>query len=312
VHMEPRHPIGVVSARTGLPQDLIRAWERRYEAVTPQRSDSGRRLYTDQDVERLKLLKRAVSAGRRISDVANLALADLETLIAEDHAEGVDVYQRRKPGTGESPEDSARSLLKESLAALEDLDRARLEKALADAAVALSTPHLRKNILVPLLHTIGERWREGSLRIVHEHMASAIVRAFLDNNRTVKPKSAPTLIVTTPSGQAHELGALMAAAAADEAGWNVIYLGASTPAEEIAAGVRQLGARAVALSIAYRDNDHGIQEEVRKLRDYLEADIPIFVGGRAVSALGPSLETAGIHFTPDLTDFLDSLTSLER
>jgi methylmalonyl-CoA mutase cobalamin-binding subunit/DNA-binding transcriptional MerR regulator len=296
-----------VSARTGLPQDLIRAWERRYEAVVPQRASSGRRLYTDLDIERLKLLKRTVAAGRRISDVANLPIDELRSLVAEDHAEGVDVYPR---SGSSSPSEVAEELLSESVSALEALDRRRLEKALADAAVSLSTPHLRQHVIVPLLQTIGDRWREGSLRVVHEHMATAIVRAFLDNNRGEKPESAPRLVATTPAGQNHELGALMAAAAADEVGWNVIYLGANTPAEEIAAGVRQSSARAVALSIVYRDDDHAVQEEVRKLREYLPPDVPLFVGGRAVAALGPTLEADGIHFVPDLSEFQDRLASL--
>lgn len=312
VHMEARHPIGVVSARTGLPQDLIRAWERRYQAVVPERADSGRRLYSDQDIERLKLLKRAVAAGRRISDVANLSLKELEGLIAEDHAEGVDVYERRRRERSGRPDETAGAILDESLEALDAFDRERLEKALADATVNLSAPHMREKVIVPLLHAIGERWREGSLRIVQEHMATAIVRSFVDTARTERPASAPRLIVTTPAGQHHELGALMAASAAGEVGWNVIYLGANTPAEEIAAGVRQTGADAVALSIAYRDDDHGVQEEIRKLREFLDPEIPIFVGGRAIASLGPALEAEGVHFVPDLTDFQDKLSTIDR
>jgi DNA-binding transcriptional MerR regulator/methylmalonyl-CoA mutase cobalamin-binding subunit len=309
VHMEPRHPIGVVSARTGLPQDLIRAWERRYQAVTPQRTPTGRRLYTDEDVERLKLLKRAVSGGRRISDVAGHSLEELRALIAEDQEEGVDAYTTAK---GTRPSDTAPALLEEALSALESLDRRRLERVLAEAAVSLSTPNVRRELIVPLLHSVGDRWREGSIRVVHEHMATAIVRAFLDARATQNAPSAPRIIATTPAGQAHELGALLAAAAADEAGWNAIYLGPNTPAEEIAAGARQLGAKAVALSIAYRDDDHHVQEEVRKLREYLDPTIPIFVGGRSVASLGPSLEADGIHFVPDFDEFKDRLSTLDR
>jgi methanogenic corrinoid protein MtbC1 len=309
VHTQPRHPIGVVSSRTGLPQDLIRAWERRYEAVVPERAATGRRLYTDLDIEKLKLLKRAVGGGRRISDVANMDLAELRDLIEEDFAEGADVSVSARPSDSA---DTAKALLEESLDALANLDRARLEKALGDAAVTLSNPHMRRDLIVPLLNTVGDRWREGSLRVVHEHMATSIVRAFLDSARSPKPASAPRLLATTPTGQLHELGALMATAVADEAGWNVIYLGPNTPAEEIAAGARQLGVKAVALSIVYRDDDHLLQEEVRKLREYLPPEIPIFVGGRAVAALGQSLEADGVHFLTDLAELPDRLAHLDR
>ena len=83
---KPRHPIGVVSQRTGLPQDVLRAWERRYAAVVPQRTPTGRRLYTDLDIQRLRLLRDAVAGGRRISDVANLGVAELEALVGEDRS----------------------------------------------------------------------------------------------------------------------------------------------------------------------------------------------------------------------------------
>src|SRR3954469_3779400 len=78
---EPRHPIGVVARRTGLKPDLIRAWERRYGAVEPGRSETRRRFYSDDDIERLLLLRRAVNPGRGISQVASLSNAELGALI---------------------------------------------------------------------------------------------------------------------------------------------------------------------------------------------------------------------------------------
>src|SRR3954471_8837532 len=77
----PRHPIGVVARRTGLKPDLIRAWERRYGAVEPGRSETRRRFYSDEDIERLLLLRRVVNTGRGISQVAGLSNAELEALI---------------------------------------------------------------------------------------------------------------------------------------------------------------------------------------------------------------------------------------
>ena len=81
---EPRHPIKVVARRTGLTPDVLRVWEKRYSAVTPTRVSTGRRLYSDQDVERLLLLRRATLVGRRIGQVAALPTDELETLVDED------------------------------------------------------------------------------------------------------------------------------------------------------------------------------------------------------------------------------------
>src|SRR5918999_1092269 len=75
------HPIGVVTRRTGLSPDLLRAWEKRYDVVKPARSGGGRRLYSDADIERLRLLYRATLAGRGIGQVATLSTPALAALV---------------------------------------------------------------------------------------------------------------------------------------------------------------------------------------------------------------------------------------
>lgn len=307
VHTEPRHPIGVVATRTGLPQDLIRAWERRYEAVVPGRGANGRRLYSDQDIEKLRLLRRAVAGGRRISDVAGLALNLLRGLVVEDGNGSTEAAPRREDD--DAARVSPEALLAEAIESLGALDRHGLERVLSEASVQLSGPVLRQQFLAPLLETVGRHWQDGTLRIMHEHLASAIVRSFMASNRNGHDREhAPRIVITTPAGQHHELGALMAAAVADESGWDVYYLGANLPAEEIAAAVRQLGARAIALSVVYRDGDH-VGDEILRLRGMVGA-VPIFVGGRASSTLCSKLAETGVNCPPDLAAFRAELQSI--
>src|SRR5918999_1341804 len=78
------HPIGVVTRRTGLSPDLLRVWEKRYHVVRPRRSSGGRRLYSDADIERLRLLYRATLAGRGIGQVATLSTPTLAALVRRD------------------------------------------------------------------------------------------------------------------------------------------------------------------------------------------------------------------------------------
>jgi len=163
------------------------------------------------------------------------------------------------------------------------------------------------------LHRVGERWREGSMRIVHEHMASAIVRTFMGSLRNGHGRdNAPRMIATTPAGQRHELGALLAAAAADAAGWAVYYLGPDLPAEEIAAAARQLGVKAIAVSIIYRDNDFRIVEEIGRLRGFVGEDVRIIVGGHAAGPLRGRVEALGVEVIEDLSDFAQHLATLNR
>ncbi|RPH53366.1 MerR family transcriptional regulator, partial [bacterium] len=175
-----RHPIGVVSRRTGLKQDLIRAWERRYSAVEPGRSDTRRRFYSDADVERLLLLRRVVNTGRAIGQVAGLSNEALQALLDEEPAPPPSPRRGLpQPGLDETTE----SILQLCLAAAQRLDDRELELQIERASVALSRTNLLEKLLVPLMQRIGDLWHEGTLRPLHEHMASSVVRSFLGGMR---------------------------------------------------------------------------------------------------------------------------------
>ena len=111
---------------------------------------------------------------------------------------------------------------------------------------------------------------------------------------------APLLLVATPAGQVHELGALLAGAVAVNLGWRVVYLGASLPAAEIAGAARQTQARAVALSLVYPEDDPRLEGELRRLRELLPAEIPLLAGGRALPAYRKVLVRLGAILTADL------------
>jgi methanogenic corrinoid protein MtbC1 len=302
------HPIGVVSRRTAIPPDLLRAWEKRYQAVVPRRTDTGRRLYSDEDIERLRLMKALVEGRRRISDVAGLGLDELKSLVKEDEAEAI-TPPRTRPRT---PVAKISQLLQDAMAGVAALDRRQVEQALGDAAIAYSPAQVRRDLLVPLLHQIGERWQEGTLRIAHEHMASSIVRSVLANfaSRPTAAEDGPTVVATTTSGQRHEIGALLATAVAMEAGWQVLYLGPDLPAEEIAAAALQSGARAVMLSVIYPSGDPRTREQFRLLRRYLGDGFPIFAGGRATATYRDVIDEIDGIAVNDLTDLQGWLSSI--
>jgi DNA-binding transcriptional MerR regulator/methylmalonyl-CoA mutase cobalamin-binding subunit len=291
-----RHPIGVVSRRTGLKPDLIRAWERRYGAVAPGRSDTRRRLYSDADISRLALLKRVVDTGRSISQVANLSNEELESLVApEREAAPVQAPSGTIAGTADI-------YLELCLSAARRLEVGELELHLQRASVALSRTSLLDKLLVPLLYRIGELWHQGEMRPTHEHVASAVVRSFLGGMYHAYdiPATAPHLIATTPPRQRHELGALMVAAVAAGEGWRATYLGPDLPPEEIAAAATEKGAQAVALSLIYPPDDPRLADDLRRLRRLLGPSTVLLAGGRACPAYGAVLDEIGAVRIPDL------------
>lgn len=296
--------IKAVAQQTGLTPYVIRAWERRYKAVVPRRTRTNRRLYSEADIAKLLLLRRAKERGYSIGQIAQLPVEKLLALLNEPSL-GTKVQ--------ELPSDSDwETHLQACFLAVERFDAEGLKQALAHAGVTLGWPVLIERVLFPLMHKIGECWRNGSLRIGQEHLASAVIRAFLGNLEMAPAPSttAPILIVTTPVGQLHEIGALAAAAIATAEGWRVTYLGPNLPAEEIANAAHHCRARAVALSIVYPPDDPHLPWELEKLRRYLPAHVPILVGGRSAHAYVATLERIGAILVSDWASFRTLLESL--
>ena len=280
--------------------------KKRYKAVVPHRSPKNRRLYSEEDVQRLQLLKQITDAGHSISQVAQL-----------DSKELSDLAQRGAKVTARTRENHVRPLqrsakndhCKDCLTAVLKLDPDGLERSYDQAAIDLTRTALLRDLIVPLFRDIGELWRKGSLKIVNEHIATSVTRTFLLNilRATEVTDPAPAIVVATTVGQWHDVGALIVALTAAENGWHPIYYGPNLPAEEIAAGVKQSGGRAVAISVTHLQNHHPLIEELRKLRRYVDRDVTLFVGGRAVADYAQILEEIDAKYISDIEQFSGEL-----
>lgn len=301
---EKRHPIQVVARRTGLSADVLRAWEKRYGVVAPARSDSGRRLYSDDDIELLRLLHRATTAGRSIGRVAELSRAELEALVREDAVEGPPPAAAR---AGDLPD-----LVEAAYERVTRLDGRGLHALLHRALVELPSTDFIERVMAPLLKRIGRAWEQKEIGPAHEHLASAVAQRLLSHlTATVElAEAAPHVVVATPAGARHELGAMLAGAVAAAGGWRVTYLGPDLPADDIAAAARQGGAHVVALSIVHPANDPAIGAELFALRTALPADVVMAIGGAAAPAYaGVAKQIGALTFT-DLPGFRAALAHL--
>lgn len=298
----------VVIRRTGLSPDLLRAWEKRYGVVAPSRSEGGQRLYSDADIERLTLLRRATTLGRAIGQVAELDAESLTRLVREDEEA---TPPPAPPASGElSP--AAETYLVRALRAVENMDASLLESVLRSAAISLPISALTERVIAPLLTQVGTRWHQGTLRTAHEHLASAASRRILSwvATQAVVDPQAPGIVVTTPAGQVHEIGALLAAATAATEGWRVTYLGADLPAEDIAAAVEQSGAQVVALSLIFPISDPMVHEQLRTLAELLDPEVRLIVGGSGADSYRPTLERLGALVAHDLTSLRIALREM--
>jgi len=302
------YPIRYAAQRTGLTPHVIRAWEKRYQAVVPHRSAKNRRLYSEDDVRRLKLLKTVTDAGHTISQVAQLNSTDLQALAQQDNAE---IPRTRRINDPPLEPAAAGDHFKQCLAAVLNLDPDVLERSYDRAAIDLTRPVLLRDLIVPLFQEIGKQWQGGSLKIVNEHMATLVTRNFLMSMLRATYISDPSskIVIATMVGQWHDIGALIIALTAAENGWRPLYYGPNLPSEEIATGVKHSGARALAISIIYLLEQEPLVEELRKLRRYIGADLPLFVGGGAVEAHLQVLKEVKAKYISDIDNFREQLNS---
>ena len=306
------HPMQIVIRRTGLTPDVLRVWERRYGVVKPKRTAGNRRVYSDADLDRLLLLAAATRSGRGIGQVARLPLESLRALVRGDQESAVAAR-----GAGALPPAStadAASWVQVALLAVTALEAVALEDTLTRSALALGPGAFLRQVASPLLHDVGERWREGSLRIAHEHLSTAVVRSALDALRRLPADAAaaPVLVAAMPAGQQHEFGALMAAIEAEAAGYRVLCLGPSLPAEEIAVAALAVGARVVALSLIYPPDDARLADELIRLRRHLGPG-PVFVaGGGAAASYSDGLRGIDARVVRDLDEFRQVIDGLRQ
>jgi DNA-binding transcriptional MerR regulator/methylmalonyl-CoA mutase cobalamin-binding subunit len=308
-----KYSMKVASKRTGLTPHAIRAWERRYGVINPQRDSNNRRYYTEQDIERLTLLREATDAGFPIGQISGYSNDELNEIVGKMNVIDLPVNKSKRAMKGRdiSVVPDEEGYIESFLSALEQMDRKSMEAVLITGETEIGRNALLDRVVIPLMENIGELWRKGEIRISHEHLASHVMRTFLGNILSSQRDfaGAPSVVVTTPSEQLHEIGALSAAVTAASEGWNVTYLGPNLPAEEIAGAVKYNNSKVVILSLIYPENDPVVTEELRKLRRYLPTT-PIITGGRARESYLPVLEEIGAIVVEDLYQVRTSLQDL--
>ncbi len=283
--VESSYSLGAVSRLTGLSSHVLRAWERRYQAVSPLRTPGGTRRYRESDVARLRLLAAATRAGHRIGDIARLSEAELRV---------------RAIG----PEQEPHLPLRRILEAIEQLDADETSRLLGLQLAALGAREFVEAVVEPLLREVGDRWEQGSLCVAAEHMASTSLRNLLGLAVRRSPRSSPStpMLFTTLAGERHELGALACAVVALDLGANAIYLGPDLPTDELVAAAGTTRAGTVAVSTSECVPARQRERAVRQLSHALPRDVTLWVGGTGIEGLA----------LPDRVERIEGIEELEQ
>jgi methanogenic corrinoid protein MtbC1 len=280
-------------------------------------------------VQRLRLLAAATSAGEQIGLVAGLGVDDLQRLctalcpdsetksvreraLNQDRRSGVGRIARPGRSAGKGRESTA--LTRDAVLAILEFNGEQLQRVLEQGAVRFGHHGVLHQLVAPLVCEVGGCWQIGQLTTAHEHFATAAVREFLAwiARPYALEEGAPSAVIATPSGQLHELGALMAAAAAGNLGWRTVYLGASLPPAEIAGAVLTNHAAAVLLSVVYPSDDSRLPAELRQLRRLLPLGTHLLVGGRGASGYRAVLQEIGAETPGTLADLQQRLEVIRR
>jgi len=309
-------PIQIASQRSGVTAHVIRIWERRYQALVPNRTGTNRRMYSEEEVQRLRMLRELIERGHRIGCLAELPTEKLVLLMQAE---------RSAPETPQTPErvfavdanpalEATGDYVKACLSAAKGFDGDRLRKLLQRARLQFGQRGTLRLVVAPLIAMTGEAWQEGHLRPGQEHLSTAIIRELLltpmQGSQTAT--NAPELVVATPSGEVHELGALLVAASARDLGWHVTYLGCNLPAEEIANCACTRKARAVAISVVYPDHCPQVLLQLCELRKLLPDGISMIVGGRTAAGYRERSEGLRVEWAESLEGLDRLLVSLDR
>jgi DNA-binding transcriptional MerR regulator len=288
-------------------------WEKRYAVVTPVRSTNDRRLYSDADIERLRLLVQVTRTGRTIGQVAALDNAALVALLAEEDRAALKPHRDQAETVLQAPP-GATDLLEPCIAAIRRFDAVALDLLLRRAIVALSADDFLDAIVVPLVEHLRVHTLDGSLRRPHRHLAHAVLRRVLDHvvATATAPLASRDLVVATLTGHAQELDALVVAAVAAADGWRVTYVGPGVPAEDIAEMLEHVGARVLVLSVAAAPGNRLLPRELRRLRTLLPAGADLLVVGPVAGAHRVVLGETGATPLIDLAMLRARLRALVR
>lgn len=257
---------------TGLSVATLRAWERRYGIVTPQRTDGGYRLYDADAVRALTVMNSLVQEGWTPKQAADEARRRLSA----EHAEPVAPSPTVAPGR-EGPLSADERLVD----AAARLDPVALSDLLDEVFSRGSFERVVDGWLMPALAGLGAAWSDGRISIAGEHLVSYAVQRRLAAAYEAAglPVGGPKVIVGLPPGARHELGLLAFATAARRAGLATVYVGADLPAEDWSTAVAAQGAVAAVLAAPCEGDLESLRTVVDDLRAH-HPDLVIGVGGR--------------------------------
>ncbi|QDK36878.1 MerR family transcriptional regulator [Bdellovibrio sp. NC01] len=289
---------------TGISEFTLRGWETRYKAFKPKRSETGRRLYSRQDIEKARLLQALIDKGYKIGNIAKLNLADLEKILPQQETANATAAPANKHV------ESIYKIL--DLAHLFKWDEVAdlLHKKRRD----LKPDMFIANLLTPLAGQIGQQVAHGQLTVGQEHILSAFIKEqlILVQKESKKTKAKSRLVMTTPEGDLHDLGISFASSLSRIEGLKTLYLGPSTPKKDLSETCLRYDATHLLISSTVSENE-GAKESLFSYINFLDRNLPsqivFLLAGRNTAQLKLNLKRDVVIFS-SMSEFQSYLKDL--
>jgi DNA-binding transcriptional MerR regulator len=215
--------IGELSRRVGVSDHVLRAWERRYGLLRPVRSAGGFRLYSDSDLQRIRRMQVHLTQGLSPAEAARAAIAEESATPSTAEFDG----GRRRGGR---PTEAIRELA----AALDAHDEPAAQAILDELLSALTIETVVRDVVLPYLRELGERWQRGDIGVADEHFASNVIRGRLAGlARGWGHGHGPRALLACMPGELHDMALLAFGVVLNRNGWRISYLGADTPMDDL-------------------------------------------------------------------------------
>jgi MerR family transcriptional regulator, light-induced transcriptional regulator len=216
--------IGELSRRLGVSDHVLRAWESRYGLLQPVRSAGGFRLYSGADEQRVRRMQAHLARGLSAAEAARAVLR-------EGGAPAIDPARPAGPVLAASAIGELAAALRQALDAFdEQTAQAVLDRLVSDLSLAA----VLRDVVLPYLAELGDRWARGTANIAQEHFASNIIRGRLAGlARGWGGGQGPRAVLACPPGEQHDLGLMIFGIVLNRSGWSIDFFGSSTPVEEV-------------------------------------------------------------------------------
>jgi DNA-binding transcriptional MerR regulator len=256
--------IGELSRRLGVSDHVLRAWESRYGLLQPGRSAGGFRLYSEADALRVRRMQAHLARGLSAAEAAREVLGE-DSGARGDSGVRVRAYPDQAAGRDRIPS-NAHELSRALRRALDTFDEPGAQAVLDRLVSDLSVPAMLREVVLPYLAELGDRWVQGTASIAQEHFASNVIRGRLAGlARGWGNGHGPRALLACPPGEMHDLALMVFGIVLNRTGWRIDYLGANTPVEELTRTVEASQPDLVVLAAARTPAFEGLAAQLTEL-----------------------------------------------